>query len=263
MRAIAVLALMFLPTIGISPWPVQTGCSAQPDGGSVCTDADSDSVNVSGYWQDEIPADTSEPDYDDTSTYDDTYYPDPSDASDTDSTTDPNDPIGLSVGLATGGDTSSATPSLPTTITVTDLAQAKPNPAHIRMEPDGWALLNSPTNFWIETGAPEVQTTLFNTPVTVEFTPTKVQWDYGDGTPTTTSTTGASWTALGQQPNTATETSHTYTTGGTYTVRATIHYQAAIHINGTRIDVTGTIQQTATTAPITLYRFSTVLTPNP
>lgn len=239
----------------------------------LCAGADVDSVEVSGSWQEEVPTDSPEPDYGGSfdggdSGYDDSGYGDsstPTDATDTADSADASsgNPLGsnLSVGLATG--TASGTPSFPTTVTVTDLTRAQPNSARIHMEPDGWALLNSPTNFWIETGAPSVQTTLFNTPVVVEFIPTRVHWDYGDGTTMTTETLGASWSSLNQQPHTATQTSHTYTTGGTYTVHATIHYRAVVHVNGTSINVSGTIQQTATTAPIATYRFSTVLTPNP
>lgn len=235
----------------------------------LCAGADVDSVEVSGVWQEEVPTDSPEPDYGGSfgghPDYADSGYDDSSSPSDTADSTDASsgNPLGsnLSVGLATG--TASDTPAFPTTVTVTDLTRAQPNSARIHMEPDGWALLNSPTNFWIETGASGVQTTLFNTPVTVEFIPTQVHWDYGDGTTTTTETLGASWSNLNQQPHTATQTSHTYTTGGTYTIHATIHYRAVVHVNGTSINVSGTIQQTATTAPIATYRFSTVLTPNP
>lgn len=249
---------------------MQTNCTITADGRSVCADTDQSSVDVSGSWQEEVPADSPEPDYGG-SFGGDSGYGDPDYGGDSSTPTDAADsadasssnPLGsnLSVGLATG--TASDTPSFPTTVTVTDLTRAQPNSARIHMEPDGWALLNSPTNFWIETGASGVQTTLFNTPVTVEFIPTQVHWDYGDGTTTTTETLGASWSNLNQQPHTATQTSHTYTTGGTYTIHATIHYRAVVHVNGTSINVSGTIQQTATTAPIATYRFSTVLTPNP
>lgn len=270
MRAITLLLTLLLPATMTGPWHVRKDCIASSDGPSVCTDTNPDFVNVWGSWEDEIPADSPEPDYGGSFDSGDSNYggPDYGDATTPTDTADSADassgnPLGsnLSVGLATG--TASGTPSFPTTVTVTDLTRAQPNSARIHMEPDGWALLNSPTNFWIETGAPSVQTTLFSTPVTVEFIPTRVHWDYGDGTTTTTETLGASWSNLNQQPHTATQTSHTYTTGGTYTVHATIHYRAVVHVNGTSINVSGTIQQTATTAPIATYRFSTVLTPNP
>lgn len=263
MRALALSALTLLPALSINSYFQPMDCSGDStDERFFCAGADMDSVDVSGVWQDEVPADSPEPDYGGSfgggsSGYDDSPAPDDS----TDASS--GNPLGsnLSVGLATG--TASDTPAFPTTVTVTDLTRAQPNSARIHMEPDGWALLNSPTNFWIETGAPRVQTTLFNTPVTVEFIPTRVHWDYGDGTTTTTETLGASWSNLNQQPHTATQTSHAYTTGGTYTIHATIHYRAVVHVNGTSINVSGTIQQTATTAPIAIYRFSTVLTPNP
>ena len=271
MRVLTLAVLALLPILPINSFSLPMSCSGNGrDGEFICTDANPDSVDVSGVWQNEVPADSPEPDYGGSfdggdSGYEDSGYGDsstPTDAADSADASSGN-PLGsnLSVGLATG--TASDTPAFPTTVTVTDLTRAQPNSARIHMEPDGWALLNSPTNFWIETGAPRVQTTLFNTPVTVEFIPTRVHWDYGDGTTTTTETLGASWSNLNQQPHTATQTSHTYTTGGTYTVHATIHYRAVVHVNGTSINVSGTIQQTATTAPIATYRFSTVLTPNP
>lgn len=271
MRALALSALTLLPALSINSYFQPMDCSGHStDERFFCAGADMDSVDVSGVWQDEVPTDSPEPDYGGSfdggdSGYEDSGYGDATTPSDTADSTDASssNPLGsnLSVGLATG--TASGTPSFPTTVTVTDLTRAQPNSARIHMEPDGWALLNSPTNFWIETGAPRVQTTLFSTPVTVEFIPTRVHWDYGDGTTTTTETLGASWSNLNQQPHTATQTSHVYTTGGTYTIHATIHYRAVVHVDGTSINVSGTIQQTATTAPIATYRFSTVLTPNP
>lgn len=271
MRALALSALTLLPALSINSYFQPMDCSGDStDERFFCAGADMDSVNISGNWQEEVPGDSPEPDYGGSfdggdSNYGDPDYGDATTPSDTADSADASsgNPLGsnLSVGLATG--TASDTPAFPTTVTVTDLTRAQPNSARIHMEPDGWALLNSPTNFWVETGAPRVQTTLFNTPVTVEFIPSRVHWDYGDGTTTTTETLGASWSNLNQQPHTATQTSHTYTTGGTYTVHATIHYRAIVHVNGTSINVSGTIQQTATTAPIATYRFSTVLTPNP
>lgn len=266
MRALALSALTLLPALSINSYFQPMDCSGDStDERFFCAGADMDSVDVSGVWQEEVSADSPEPDYGGSFDGGDSGYGDSSTPTDAADSTDASsgNPLGsnLSVGLATG--TASDTPAFPTTVTVTDLTRAQPNSARIHMEPDGWALLNSPTNFWIETGAPRVQTTLFSTPVTVEFIPTRVHWDYGDGTTTTTETLGASWSNLNQQPHTATQTSHAYTTGGTYTIHATIHYRAVVHVNGTSINVSGTIQQTATTAPIAIYRFSTVLTPNP
>ncbi len=238
------------------------------DGKFICAGVDPESINISGHWQNEVLVEGYEPEYEDSYDGGEADHEAPTGPVDSTDSADSADTrslflygSGLGPGIAV--DTAPNTPWATRVITVTDLTQAQPNPASIHMEPDGWALLHSPTNFWIETGAPRVQTTLFNTPVTIEFIPSSVQWNYGDGATASTDTVGASWANLNQPANTTTQTSHTYTTGGTYTVHATIHYRAVVHVNAARINANGTVQQTITSAPITTYRFSTVLTPNP
>lgn len=272
MRVLALSALALLTAFPLRPFPSPTDCPGQMiDGKFICAGVDPESINISGHWQNEVPVEGYEPEYEDSYDGDEADYEAPTGSVDSTDSADSADSAdtrslflyGSGLGPGTAVDTAPNTPWATRVITVTDLTQAQPNPASIHMEPDGWALLHSPTNFWIETGAPRVQTTLFNTPVTIEFIPSSVQWNYGDGATASTDTVGASWANLNQPANTTTQTSHTYTTGGTYTVHATIHYRAVVHVNGARINVNGTVQQTITSAPITTYRFSTVLTPNP
>lgn len=161
-----------------------------------------------------------------------------------------------------GRNSSTGAPPTITTITSTDLAAFAPASAAIRMEPDGWALLHRPTNFWIDATAHSQHGTLFGRPVTVEFTPHRVHWDYGDGTTATTDTLGASWRTLRAPELSTTATSHTYTERGTYTVTATIHYSATVTVDGRSIRVDGELTNTASTAPFQLYEANSVLVPN-
>lgn len=167
------------------------------------------------------------------------------------------------MGRGQGSPAAPAPAPVPRTVTTSDVSHAVPAAARIHMQPDGWALLGSPTNFWITIGDTTVNTTLFNEPVTITFTPDHIEWNYGDGNTQTTTTLGASWNDLGLTELTPTETSHTYQSAGTYTVTATIHYRATVTVAGQTIQVSGTVTQTLTSTPFTLYRSSTVLTPNP
>ena len=154
-----------------------------------------------------------------------------------------------------------APPSI-TTVTSSDLAAFAPVEAVLRMEPNGWAILHKPVNFWVE-AAPHQQTgPLFNRPVTVEFRPSSVRWDFGDGNGWTTETLGASWADLGLPELSSTATSHVYTRRGTYTVTATVHYTATVYVDGRSIDVAGEVSGTASAVSFQLYESSSVLVPN-
>ncbi|MCI1020587.1 hypothetical protein HWD99_18335, partial [Microbacterium sp. C5A9] len=85
--------------------------------------------------------------------------------------------------------TTPTTPATPT-ITLTDLARFAPPPPTTTAEPGNTGIAHLPTNF-TTTATTHTQTgTLFDTPLTVRFTPTTYTYDYGDTTTATLTTPG-------------------------------------------------------------------------
>ena len=166
--------------------------------------------------------------------------------------------IGSGGGDEPGG---GSAPAPPTSVSASELASIAPNNATIKMEPNGWSLLNKPTNFWVTASSQTKSGTLLGHPITVTFTPSHVDWDYGDGDggTATSSTVGASWETLGLPNFSTTQTSHTYTERGTYTVTATIHYSAVVSVAGRTIDVDGYVSTSSTLVGFELFVVDPVL----
>ena len=250
-------ALAFMPGIGPISGPFLTdwGCVNESAWGtSVCNDGNGVSVNETRTEVDPAP-----------------YSGDPYHYDDTQSgPVDPADPghncIRIDDGRCFNGvfPTSPADPGAPappviTTVTSRDLADFTPAAATLRMEPGGWAILDQPANFWVDASPHQQHGTLFGRPVTIDFAPSSVRWDFGDGNAWTTDTTGASWADLGMPELTSTATSNIYTQRGRYTVTATIRWSAIVHIDGRTIRVTGDVTTTATSVEFELYEQKTVL----
>lgn len=167
----------------------------------------------------------------------------------------------IACGVGTGG---GGTTSLPTVVTVSDVASVTPASVTIGMEPSGWALLGSPTNFWVDATPHTAGIVLLGAPVTITFTPIGVTWDYGDGTTHTSSTLGASWARLGLPSPSDTDTSHRYTAKSTVTVTATVLYTATATLpNGQVLNVNGTIRGTPATTTFRIYEQRSYLVPTP
>lgn len=91
----------------------------------------------------------------------------------------------------------------------------------IRSDNGGRGIRNAETNFYADAETRTLVTTLNGVEVELRATPVSFHWDYGDGSPTkTTSVAGQS------QPefNVPTPTSHVYEDTGQYTVRLTTVY---------------------------------------
>ena len=138
--------------------------------------------------------------------------------------------------------------SVPSAITVEDLAAFPVQPGGLTSEPRGWAVLGLPANLISDAAPHTVDGTLLDRPATVRFTPVAWTWDYGDGTTARTSTGGGTWTTLGRNEFDPTPTGHTYTTRGTYRVHADVTFTAAYRFDsGTWIPIPGTLTVPATT----------------
>ena len=144
-------------------------------------------------------------------------------------------------------------PPLPNRIQRSALANITPQPATLHMEPNGWAIIGRPTNFWTTAQKHTINATVLGHQVTVTFTPTTTDYHYGDGTTQTAHEPGGSWHDLGLPELTDTHTSHRYTTKTQITASATVHYQATVHANGNTIPVTGDITATTTSQQFQLY----------
>lgn len=117
-------------------------------------------------------------------------------------------------------------------VTIADVAQFLPAVATLHAEPDGWAVVGVPANFWVEVDAVTVDGTLLGEAAEVRFTPRAYQFAYGDGTTRTAGEPGASWAALGQEELTETATSHLYRARGDLEVRVTVVYSAQYRFAG-------------------------------
>jgi hypothetical protein len=120
----------------------------------------------------------------------------------------------------------------PQAITLSDVAGFLPHDASIRSQPNGWALVGAPVNFFTDASVQVVDGTLLGRAAQVRFVPVSFTWDHGDGTVSTTAGPGASWKQLGQQDFTSTDTSHAYPSVGDRRVAVTIAYSPSYRFDG-------------------------------
>jgi hypothetical protein len=109
---------------------------------------------------------------------------------------------------------------------ISDLVNFVPEQPTAVMEPEGWAVVGLPVNIVAAASAHTLSGDLLGWPAQVRFTPVRFQWDYGDGTRATTTTGGASWTALDMPEFSETPTSHIFRTRGNWTVGVAVEYAA-------------------------------------
>jgi hypothetical protein len=131
-------------------------------------------------------------------------------------------------------------------VSLADVAQFVPRSASIRSQPNGWAIVGAPVNFFTDATAQVVDGTLLGRPAQVRFVPVSFTWDHGDGTVSTTVGPGASWKQLGQQDFTSTDTSHAYSSIGDRKVALTIAYSPSYRFDG------GAWQQIPGTLPVVI-----------
>lgn len=120
----------------------------------------------------------------------------------------------------------------PRVVTVADVARFLPAAATMHAEPDGWAVVRVPANFWVDVAPVTVGGELLGQQVQVRFTPRAYRWDYGDGDQRTTTAPGSTWAALGQDELTETATSHLYQERATVDPAVTVLYAAAYRVGG-------------------------------
>ncbi len=117
-------------------------------------------------------------------------------------------------------------------ITVQDVARYLPATATLHTEPDGWAVVDVPANFWVDVAPVTVDGELLGAAAEVRFTPRAYRWDYGDSASQTTTAPGATWAALGQEELTETATSHEYEKRAVVQPTVTVLYAAEYRLAG-------------------------------
>lgn len=150
------------------------------------------------------------------------------------------------------------TPAAPA-VTIDDLAQFAPDPVVNAAEPDNVGVVGMPTNFVAAASVHTRAGTLFGAPLTVRFTPVSYEFVHGDGTATTSTTGGQTWSALGQAPFTPTPTSHTYRERGTYRASVTVRYTAEVDLGGGWFRVAGELTSPGPAREIRIFEAHTAL----
>jgi hypothetical protein len=117
-------------------------------------------------------------------------------------------------------------------VTIGDLARFLPAAAALHSEPNGWAVVGVPANFWADVAPITVDGELLGRTAQVRFTPQAYRFDYGDGVTRESSTAGSSWSALGQEELSETPTSHSYRVRGDLRARVTVVYSAQYRVGG-------------------------------
>lgn len=160
-----------------------------------------------------------------------------------------------------GGGPTRTPPRPPTSFTISDVLTLAPASMNLTAEPSTWSIVGSHTNFFTTATKHSASGSVLGHPVTVTFTPITYRWDYGDGTTAETTTSGASWAALGQDDFSATSTSHVYAEKATVQASVTVVYTATVTLaSGANIPVTGTLNRASTTIALELFTADTLIT---
>lgn len=144
-------------------------------------------------------------------------------------------------------------------ITINDLAQFRPIVGELVVEPDGWGVVGTPTNFYATAETHTMPGELFDTPIQVRWTPTSYVFDYGDGTVQTSEASGTAWRGT-EESWTETATSHAYVARDDVTASLTVVFTAEVDAGGGWFAVPGTLPVDAPSVGVKVFEVDTVLT---
>ena len=144
-------------------------------------------------------------------------------------------------------------------ITLSDLAPFRPLVGELIVEPDGWGVVGTPTNFYATAETHTMSGELFDVPIEVRWTPTSYVFDYGDGTSETSDASGTPWRGP-EESWTETSTSHTYASRDDVTASLTVVFTAEVDAGGGWFPVPGTLSVAAPSVPVKIFEVGTVLT---
>lgn len=144
-------------------------------------------------------------------------------------------------------------------ITLTDLAHFRPIVGELIVEPDGWGVIGTPTNFYATAETHTMSGELFDVPIQVRWTPTSYVFDYGDGTVEETEASGSAWNGP-DQSWTETATSHAYASRDDVDASVTVVFTAEVDAGAGWFAVPGTLPVQAPAVPVKVFEVDTVLT---
>lgn len=144
-------------------------------------------------------------------------------------------------------------------ISLADLAQFRPVVGELVVEPDGWGVVGTPTNFYATAETHTMDGELFDAPIEVRWTPTSYVFDYGDGRTETSDASGTAWSGT-DESWTETETSHTYAARDDVTASLTVVFTAEVDAGGGWFSVPGTLPVDAPPVSVKIFEVETVLT---
>ena len=144
-------------------------------------------------------------------------------------------------------------------IMLSDLAAFRPLVGELVVEPDGWGVVGTPTNFYATAQTHTMTGQLFDVPIEVRWTPTSYVFDYGDGTSETSTASGSPWRGP-EESWTETTTSHTYASRDDVTASLTVVFTAEVDAGGGWFPVPGTLPVAAPSVGVKIFEVGTVLT---
>ncbi|MCU1558748.1 MAG: uncharacterized protein JWN09_2743 [Microbacteriaceae bacterium] len=145
-------------------------------------------------------------------------------------------------------------------VTLRDLVNFKPVVGIDNMEPNGWMVVGLHTNFYATVNVQAQDGQLLARPASVQFTPVRYHWAYGDRTSASLAVMGNSWAAQGIKEFDATPTSHIYTAAGTYNIDLVMEFSAQYRFaDGPWTAIVGTIPVQANRLVATAGDAKTVL----
>lgn len=143
--------------------------------------------------------------------------------------------------------------------TLSDVAQFAPGSVALVDEPDGVGIAGMPMNFVAAPTIHEQVGTLFDTELSVRFTPVAVRYDYGDGTVRTVAPGARTWAQLGLAQFSATPSSHAYRAGGRYVATAAVQYSADFNLGRGWVPIDGILTIPTGSAAIQIFEARTAL----
>lgn len=144
-------------------------------------------------------------------------------------------------------------------VTIADLVRFAPAGSTLTGEPNNVGVAGLPTNFVATASTQTIAGELLGFPLAVRFTPAAYDFVYGDGTASTSSTGGATWTDLAQAQFTPTATSHAYSERGTYTALVDVRYTAEVDFGTGWFPVTGQVTSHGAPQEIRIFEAHTAL----
>ncbi|MCH1881451.1 hypothetical protein [Agrococcus sp. ARC_14] len=144
-------------------------------------------------------------------------------------------------------------------ITIDDVARFTPIVGELVVEPDGWGVVGTPTNFYATAESHTMDGELFDTAIQVRWTPSAYRFDYGDGTVEETEASGSAWRGT-EESWMETATSHTYASTEDVTASVTVVFTAEVNAGSGWFAVPGSLPVQAPEVSVKVFEVDTVLT---